>query len=89
MELHEIVIELKLIERRLTLYEEKYGVLSEDFYRALTSGELERYDDFDESRADFSRWKGIYETWMRRKDAYSKKIQEHRLVEALRFQPAY
>ena len=71
MELHEIVIELKLIERRLTLYEEKYGVLSEDFYRALTSGELERYDEFDETRLDLSRWKGIYETWMRRNNAYS------------------
>ena len=31
MELHELVIEMKLLERRLTLYEEKYGVLSSDF----------------------------------------------------------
>jgi len=30
MELHELVIEMKLLERRLTLYEEKYGVLSEE-----------------------------------------------------------
>jgi hypothetical protein len=35
MEIHELVIEMKLLERRLTLYEEKYGVLSEDFYKAL------------------------------------------------------
>jgi hypothetical protein len=69
MEIHELVIEMKLLERRLTLYEEKYGVLSEDFYEALTAGKLERYDEYDESRADFSRWKGIYETWMRRKQA--------------------
>ena len=40
MEIHELVIEIKLLERRLTLYEEKYGVLSEDFYAALMSGEL-------------------------------------------------
>ena len=32
MEIHELVIETKLLECRLTLYEEKYGVLSEDFY---------------------------------------------------------
>jgi len=61
MEIHELVVEIKLLERRLTLYEEKYAVLSEDFYAALMSGELARYDEYDESRADFSRWKGIYE----------------------------
>ncbi len=32
MEIYELVLEMKLLERRLTLYEEKYGVLSEDFY---------------------------------------------------------
>ena len=35
MEIHELVIEMKLLEHRLTLYEEKYGVLSEDFYAAI------------------------------------------------------
>ena len=71
MEIHELVIEMKLLERRLMLYEEKYGLLSEDFYIALTSGKLERYDGFDETRTDFSRWKGIYETWLRRKNVDS------------------
>ena len=33
---------MKLLERRLTLYEEKYGILSEDFYMALMSGKLAR-----------------------------------------------
>ncbi len=89
MELHELVIEMKLLERRLTLYEEKYGILSEDFYAALMSGKLARYDEFDETRADFSRWKGIYETWLRRKEAYTAQIQQHDLAEVLRFQPAY
>jgi hypothetical protein len=70
MEIQELIIEMKLLERRLTLYEEKYGVLSEDFYNALISGELSQYDAYDETRADFSRWKGIFETWMRRKKAY-------------------
>src|SRR5436309_13002432 len=52
-----LVIEMKLLERRLTLYEEKYGILSEDFYAALMSGRLARYDEYDETRADFSRWR--------------------------------
>ena len=47
MEIHELVIEMKLLERRLSLYEEKYGVLSEDFYGALTAGKLDRYDGYD------------------------------------------
>jgi hypothetical protein len=50
VELHELVIEMKLLERRLTLYEEKYGILSEDFYNALMAGELAEYDEYDETR---------------------------------------
>ncbi len=88
MEIHELVIEMKLLERRLTLYEEKYGVL-EDFYSALMLGKLKEYGNFDETRSDFSRWKGIYETWLRRKQAYTKQMKEHDLTKAMRFQPAY
>lgn len=89
MEIHELVIEMKLLERRLTLYEEKYGVLSEDFYAALMSGKLAEYDSYDETRADFSRWKGIHETWRRRKEAYLKQIAQSDFARVLRFQPAY
>ncbi len=89
MELHELVIEMKLLERRLTLYEEKYGILSEDFYNALMSGKLARYDGYDETRSDFSRWKGIYETWQRRKSKYDRQLQDQNIVDSLRFQPAY
>ncbi len=89
METHELVIEMKLLERRLTLYEEKYGVLSEDFYNALMAGKLAEYDAYDETRADFSRWKGIYETWQRRKQTYRQKLSERELNQVLRVQPAY
>ncbi len=89
MEIHELVVEMKLLERRLTLYEEKYGVLSEDFYTALITGKFEKYDEYDETRADFSRWKGIYETWLRRKKSYSEQIQKLDLADTLRIQPAY
>ncbi|MCE7985357.1 MAG: hypothetical protein DYG89_29640 [Caldilinea sp. CFX5] len=89
MELHELVIEMKLLERRLTLYEEKYGILSQDFYQALMTGKLERFDDYDETRTDFSRWKGIYETWRRRRQGYDVQIQQQEVADALRFQPVY
>jgi hypothetical protein len=80
---------MKLLERRLMLYEEKYGILSEDLYAALMSGKLARYDEYDETRTDFSRWKGIYETWLRRKQAYATQLKQCELPETLRFQPAY
>ncbi len=90
MELHELVLEMKVLERRLMLYEEKYGILSEDFYRALMAGQLAKFDAFDETRNDFSRWKGIYETWLRRKQAYEAMLKQHpNLSELLRIQPAY
>lgn len=89
MTLHELVIEMKLLERRLMLYEEKYGILSEDFYAALMAGQLAQYDAYDETRADFSRWKGIYETWLRRKEAYEAQLKQRAVTEVLRFQPAY
>lgn len=89
MEIHELVIEMKLLERRLSLYEEKYGVLSEDFHGALSAGKLERYDEYDETRVDFSRWKGIYETWLRRKEVYGKQLEQRELADTLRLQPTY
>ena len=89
MEIHELIVEMKLLERRLTLYEEKYGVLSEDFYAALMSGKLADYDSYDETRTDFSRWKGVYETWLRRKGAYADQIKQRDLAKTLRVRPAY
>ena len=69
------------------LYEEKYGILSQDFYEALSAGKLSRYDEFDETRTDFSRWKGIYETWQRRKTAYSEQLRRGDPTAALHVQP--
>jgi len=36
---------------------------------------LAQFDAYDETRRDFSRWKGIYETWRRRKAAYEAQKQ--------------
>ena len=89
MEIHELVIEMKLLERRMTLYEEKYGILSRDFYCALMEGKLARFDEYDETRTDFSRWKGLYETWSRRQSSYDEELKQREVAETLRFQPAY
>jgi len=89
MDIHELVIEMKQLERRLMLYEEKYGLLSEDFYAALIAGKLERFDAYDETRTDFSRWKGIYETWVRRRSSYGELLKQRDVVETLRAHPGY
>ncbi len=89
MDIHELVIEMKQLERRLMLYEEKYGILSEDFYAALIAGKLGRFDAYDETRTDFSRWKGIYETWSRRRSNYGELLKQRDVVEALRANPGY
>ena len=67
MDVHALVSELTILKQRLSHFEEKYGIPSQDFYDALSSGRLSSYDECDETRADFSRWKGIYETWQRRR----------------------
>lgn len=46
-------------------------------------------DEYDETRADFSRWKGIYETWRRRKQTYPEQLGQRESTDALRLQPAY
>ena len=67
MTIHELVLEMKVLERRLMLYEEKHDILSEHFYAALTAGKFVSYDAYDETHTDFGRWKGLYETCGRRK----------------------
>ncbi len=59
-------IEMELLKHRLNFYERKYGVLSENFYESLTSGRLAS-NGRDEVRIDFGRWKGVYETWLWRR----------------------
>ena len=89
MDIHELVLEMKVLERRLMLYEEKYSILSEYFYAALMAGKFASYDAYDETRTDFSRWKGLYETWQRRKAAYTERMRHQDVTEALRVQPVY
>ncbi len=89
MGLHELVFEIKSLERRFALYEEKCSFVSEDFYQILKTGKLEQYDEFDETRSDFSRWKGIFETWRRRKLKYDAQLKGHDVSSFLRFQPVY
>jgi hypothetical protein len=45
--------------------------------------------NYGESRADFSQWKGIYETLRRRKDSYRQQLEGPDLAFVFHGQPAY
>jgi hypothetical protein len=43
----------------------------------------------NKTRADFGRWKGIYETWLRRKEVYTERIQQLGVAQVLRVEPVH
>lgn len=73
MDIHHLAIEMQVLERRLALYEEKYGIPSADFHTAFVSGELTESEMHNEKWADLSLWKGVYDAWLHRKAAHSEK----------------
>jgi len=48
MKLQELIREIHWLEWQLRVFEDKYGVLSRDFYQAMESGELSAFDDGEE-----------------------------------------
>lgn len=89
MELRELVREIHWIEWQLRTFEDRYGVRSEDFYRAMEAGELEDFDDIDDPHfRDFLTWHGLFKAWQYRQIAYSDQLERRSLVEQLRMAPA-
>ncbi len=85
MELQELVREIHWLEWQLRTFEDKYGVLSQDFYQAMESGQLSEFDDgirpqFD----DFLEWHGLYKIWRLREQAYRELLGQRSLTEQLR-----
>lgn len=91
MELQALIREIHWLEWQLRAFEDKYSLLSRDFYRAFKSGELAEFDDADLPQFhDFLEWAGLYEIWGRREQSYRELLQRRPLVEQLRhaFVPA-
>ena len=88
MELKELVREIHWTEWQLRTFEDRYGVRSEDFYKAMEAGELEDYDDIDDPHfADFMEWHALYKAWIWRQQAYQNLLARQSLVEQLRTAP--
>ena len=64
MELRELLSDMTLLDVELGRFEKKFGVKSNDFYQAITIGELDEFDALDEYRMEFVEWLALYKTWM-------------------------
>jgi hypothetical protein len=73
--LHTLLKNMKQVETELSQFELKFGVNSKEFYRAMTNGDLEEFDELDDYRMEFVRWLGLYETWLSLNEKYRQLIQ--------------
>ena len=85
MELQQLVREIHWIEWQLRTFEDKYSVLSQDFYQAMEAGQLSEFDDGEEPHfSDFLEWHGLYEIWLHREQIYREQLHQYSLPEYLR-----
>jgi hypothetical protein len=70
MELKQLIQEMTRLEAELRRFEEKFGVKSAEFYRAITTGELDEFDALDEYRMEFVEWLALYKTWLSLDEKY-------------------
>ena len=89
MELQKQIRELHWLEWQLRALEDKYGLLSEDFYAAMEAGELEDFDDGEDPHFyDFLEWHGLYKIWIDRVQHYRSELKQHSLADQLRHMSA-
>jgi hypothetical protein len=85
MELQQLIREIHWIEWQLRVFEDKYGLLSQDFYEALESGQLSEFDNGEDPHFhDFLEWHGLYKVWLRREQAYRQLLKQRSLTDQLR-----
>ncbi len=85
MELQQKVRELHWLEWQLRALEDKYGLLSEDFYAAMEAGELEEFDDGEDPHFhDFLEWHALYKIWLDRAQTYRAELKRQSLPDQLR-----
>ena len=74
MRLKELIQDMTRLEADLRRFEERFGVKSAEFYRAITSGELDEFDALDEYRMEFVEWLALYKTWLGLNEKYRQLI---------------
>lgn len=76
MTLHEILADIHALEEDLLAFERKYGIRSETFFAAYTSGEEPEEDTWV---LDFVEWASVYRTWLARQADYRNEVQRRQL----------
>jgi hypothetical protein len=84
MELQQLVRDIHWIEWQMRTYEDKYGILSRDFYRAIESGQLAEFDGEDVRSQDFLEWHGLYKVWLKREQTYRRLLRRHSIAAQFR-----
>ncbi len=85
-EMRKLVNDIIAIEERLRHFESKYGVLSQEFYQAFTSGELSEFDAYDEYRMDFLEWAALYQTRQKLEREYQQLSARYPAAQRIRLQ---
>lgn len=73
--LQDIIADIHALNEDLAMYERKYGVLSETFYKSYQRGEEPEDDSWV---LDWADWAGAYKVWLRRRDQYTRTIESLR-----------
>lgn len=72
MTLQELLTDIHALEKDLLEFERKYGLRSDTFYAAYSSGEEPEDDAWV---LDFSEWASVYRTWLARLAEYRNGVQ--------------
>jgi hypothetical protein len=72
MNISQILADIHALEEELLAFERKYGIRSETFYAAFTSGEEPEDDNWV---LDFGEWASVYITWLTLQAQYRDEIQ--------------
>jgi hypothetical protein len=72
MNISQILADIHALEEELLAFERKYGIRSETFYAAFTSGEEPEDDNWV---LDFGEWASVYNTWLTLQAQYRDEIQ--------------
>ena len=70
MKREDIIRDIHALDAELSALENRYGLLSSDFYHCYQAGELEQ-------NGDFIRWAGFYEAKVEREGCYRQMAYEH------------
>jgi hypothetical protein len=70
MRMRDLIEDMSRLETELHRFETKFGVKSQDFYEAMTRGDLEDFDALDEYRMEFIEWLALYKTWLSLDEKY-------------------